>query len=130
MKLQMIACSNCLWWRPNVKQSARYHPEDFYGECRRYPPKLNLLAQKDHYEELVGDDDDDYDIFVASQNTIASFNFYFPKTSGGDYCGEWKQDDPAVRGEFSTEEDAEAMKKLEAAKVWKREYVPEPTTIE
>jgi len=76
-------CENCKYWKvffPAGTKGALEYPEgenENEGECKRYPPQLDLSEQNYSGDEIT--------------ETISDWRYWsFPVTMGKDWCGEFK----------------------------------------
>lgn len=81
-------CYNCRFWRVDR------HGDGTEGECRRYPPTLShARAQLEAEHESGGDSENAAD--AAADWSASEYCWYFPRTDGGTWCGEY-QTHPAL----------------------------------
>lgn len=62
-------CLNCIFWKEKTTGS-------FYGNCRRFPPKIVFAGQPSYENNYTG-------------TPVAFFETQFPETSKTDWCGEF-----------------------------------------
>ena len=70
-------CDNCKFWFEPLKENSNdefVHPDDYAGDCRRYPPARNMDLSPEQRAALQWPAD----------------GFEFPMSAGGQWCGEFK----------------------------------------
>lgn len=80
MKGTVMRCDNCKFWRP-VRDPYDLHPDDRPGNCRRYPPKLDLS------EQAKWESSEDSGFSGYSYLDYRYWNF--PVVEGAEWCGEF-----------------------------------------
>lgn len=85
-------CDLCEFWEKNDSQGEGIHVDDMQGECRRFPPALNMpfidkASKEDHAEHQTWEHESQETFRLIS----LSHAWCFPVTDGSSWCGEFQQ---------------------------------------
>lgn len=78
-------CDSCKFWKHLDEFGQDNHPDDKPGQCRRYPPRLDLSEADSWQEDKYG-------------YSYLDYRFWnHPVTEAADWCGEFKPSNGSVQ---------------------------------
>jgi len=83
-------CANCKFFLADeqFKYQANLHISDYFGPCRRYPPKLSDSVHRVMWQEKIADGTRD-EVDAAYCVAAEPYGCSFPVVDGGAWCGEF-----------------------------------------